>query len=131
MTNQFSYFSLSVEKKRKVFKADNCGPRSSKLSLLLFQSGILDKKKSEVMYCVVQRSVHSMACIIKVREPSLTASYDNDAHSSSLLLARQPLLTSAVTTTFLQQAFVLTRLRQCCDDLIVRHICHLFIAIHR
>ncbi|CAG9540086.1 unnamed protein product [Cercopithifilaria johnstoni] len=84
------------------------------------------------MYYVVQRSIHSRACIIKVREPSLTANCDNNENSSlpsSQSLARQSSqLKSPMTTTFLQQAFVLTRLRQYCDDLIVRDIS--FITIY-
>ncbi|KAK6112673.1 hypothetical protein QQG55_48585 [Brugia pahangi] len=85
------------------------------------------------MYCVVQRSVHSMASIIKVREPT---SHDSDANLSlpsslSLLAQERPLLTSPVTTTFLQQASMLTRLRQCCDDLSVRLYMSSFITVNK
>ncbi|EJW88053.1 hypothetical protein WUBG_01035 [Wuchereria bancrofti] len=85
------------------------------------------------MYCVVQRSVYSMASIIKVHE---STSHDNDANLSSpsslsLLAQERPLLTSPVTTTFLQQASVLTRLRQCCDDFSVRLYMSSFITINK
>uniref|UniRef100_A0A0R3RVD4 UDENN domain-containing protein n=1 Tax=Elaeophora elaphi TaxID=1147741 RepID=A0A0R3RVD4_9BILA len=67
------------------------------------QSTLLEKKSEVMMYCVVQRSVHSTACIVKVRKHSLTTKFDNDENSSSPSSQSSSLTpTSSLTTTLLQ-----------------------------